>query len=124
MFFSLFLSLLPLPPSLLDDTPETIGNNASYLRAVENGRDRETPLRRTTLHDTSSSNNKSSSSRLVKTMRTSSMKVTPLQPATTTTGEESNRYENLIIHVQLYVFVHVHYVILSLCVLAAVLNDG
>ena len=92
MFFSLFFSLLPLSPSLLDDTPETIGNNASYLRAVENGRDRETPLRRTTLHDTGS-NNKSSSSRLVKTMRTSSMKVTPLQPAATTTGEESNRYE-------------------------------
>ena len=55
------------------------------------------------------------------------MKVTPLQPAATTTGEESNRYENLIIIMymyRLYVFVHVHYVILSLCVLAAVLNDG
>ena len=110
-FLSLFFFLLPLPPSLSDDTPETIGNNASYLRAVENGRDRETPLRRTTLHDTGSNSNKSSSSRLVKTMRTSSMKVTPLQPTATTTGEESNRYEkpnHNYVHVQLYVFVHMY----------------
>ena len=106
-FLSLFFFLLPLPSSLSDDTPETIGNNASYLRAVENGRDREIPLRRTTLHDTSS-NNKSSSSRLIKTMRTSSMKVTPLQPTATTTGEESNRYENLIIIMYMYSYMSLY----------------
>ena len=44
-------------------------------------------------------------------MRTSSMKVTPLQPTATTTGEESNRYENLIIIMymyRLYVFVYMY----------------
>ena len=55
------------------------------------------------------------------------MKVTPLQPAATTTGEESNRYENLIIIMYMYNCMSLYTCTLcntvTVCVLAAVLND-
>ena len=60
-------------------------------------------------------------------MRTSSMKVTPLQPTATTTGEESNRYENLIIIMYMYSCMSLYtctlYNTVTVCP-TAVLNDG
>ncbi|XP_019850791.1 PREDICTED: mental retardation GTPase activating protein homolog 2-like [Amphimedon queenslandica] len=77
-------------------TSETVTNNDSYLCAVENGRDRETPLRRK-LYE--SSNINSSTTRGVKTgsngsgsigRRANSMKVTPTSDATPSTENDRN----------------------------------